>query len=117
MVIRDTAWLPEEPARCLLRHPGNQAACAWQRDAVTRSPSYPRADLAALSPRVEVIDLNDQICDGPTCPAVRRGVVVMYDRHHLTTTFSRLLAPDFWPAMERAAAEPRTRPMPIVPPI
>jgi hypothetical protein len=109
LVMRDTPWLPEEPARCLLRHPGDEAACAWRRDTVMRTPSYPQADLAALSPRVEVIDLNDQICDGPICPAVQQGAVVMYDQQHLTSTFARTLAPYFRPAMERAAAEPRER--------
>jgi peptidoglycan/LPS O-acetylase OafA/YrhL len=108
LVIRDTPWLPEEPARCLLRHPRNEDACVWRRESVSRASSYPRADLAALSPRVEIIDLTDQICDGSICPAVRRGAVVMYDQQHLTTTFSRILAPHFWPVMRRAAVEPRS---------
>jgi peptidoglycan/LPS O-acetylase OafA/YrhL len=95
VVMRDTPQLPRTSARCLLRNPGAEDACRWERHRVLDEASDPSVELADLFSRVEHVDLSDSICDAAWCPAVVDGVVVMYDTHHLSATFVRRLTSQF----------------------
>ena len=67
--------------------------CAVARSgAITTDP----AEVAAArlhSPRVQVVDLNDFICDSRLCYPVVGGALVYKDLHHLTTVFDTTLGP------------------------
>ena len=52
-----------------------------------------------------LIDMNDLICTGETCPAVIGGVVVYRDPTHLTGTFARTMAPELGDRLEASLAE------------
>lgn len=56
--------------------------------------------------RVEVVDLNDRICDGERCESVVGGVVVYFDASHLTATYARTLAPAFDEALREVGLLP-----------
>jgi hypothetical protein len=87
MVVGDVPYLPEAAPDCIAA----QGAC-----------SYPRADVldghsdalarAAHDLGVPVIDLTPYLCT-TSCDAVIGGLIVYQDRHHLTVTFARTLAP------------------------
>ncbi|MER7796516.1 acyltransferase family protein [Microbacterium sp. NPDC096154] len=61
--------------------------CAW------RPPTDDWLVDAAITAGVPVIDLWDILCADGTCHALIGGAVVYFDDTHLTTTFSRTLAP------------------------
>jgi hypothetical protein len=42
---------------------------------------------------VQLLDMTDEVCPVPACPAVRQTMIVYRDRTHLTGTFARSLAP------------------------
>lgn len=42
---------------------------------------------------VELLDLTDKFCVAGTCHALIGGVVVYFDSSHITSTYSRALAP------------------------
>ena len=44
-------------------------------------------------PGVHILDLTDQICPAPVCPAILHNVLIYRDRTHLTGTFAGSLAP------------------------
>ncbi|MEP3656154.1 MAG: acyltransferase family protein [Litorimonas sp.] len=44
-----------------------------------------------LYPQAIIADLNDNICQPDTCPAVVGNILVYRDAHHLTATYSRTL--------------------------
>lgn len=57
---------------------------------------------AELEPRVEVLDFSDYFCMDGTCPAVVGNVLVYRDKHHISDTYMRTLAPIFGERIEAA---------------
>ncbi|NBU30838.1 MAG: hypothetical protein EBS41_04950 [Actinobacteria bacterium] len=56
------------------------------------------AQIASTIPGVAVADFTNQLC-GPApraCPVVLQGIVLYRDSNHITSTYSRLLAPLFY---------------------
>lgn len=87
VLIADTPRHKVEPAECIESDPD----CASPRAEVMR-PDPMIAALEGLStPRL--IDMNDALCTETQCPIVVGNVVVWRDTHHLTATYSRMLAP------------------------
>jgi hypothetical protein len=97
IVIRDTPKIHFDTLDCVTRahahHQQAGAACAVARSgAISRDP----AEVAAArlhSRRIQVVDLNDFICDSALCYPVVGGVLVFKDVHHLTTVFDTTLGP------------------------
>ncbi|NBU31349.1 MAG: hypothetical protein EBS41_07635, partial [Actinobacteria bacterium] len=59
------------------------------------------AATAAKISGVSVLDLTPALC-GPApqpCDVVRQGMVLYRDSNHITATYSRLLAPNFYPLL------------------
>ena len=64
-------------------------------------------DIAIAHPELtRYVSLADFLCDRTTCHAVVGGVVVYTDSHHLTTSFSRSLAPYLGPEVQRLVDQP-----------
>lgn len=77
-------WVP----RCIRQH----ADCSITRaafDAHARPILVNLRGLAAEYPNVEVIDLTDYLCTATRCEAVRGGVPVYWDTHHVTASVAR----------------------------
>ena len=68
-------------------------ACSDSRSAWVRPDPMAEAAKAMDSPDVRVADLTDRFCSDTRCPTVVGGVIVFFDDHHLTRTYSRSLAP------------------------
>jgi hypothetical protein len=60
--------------------------------------------IGSLDPRVQVVDLAPDICEGGICKAVQNGEVEYRDEHHLTASAAILLAPKFVEILKHAAA-------------
>lgn len=90
--IRDTPRWMKDPVDCLWANSDNMSVCS-----VERSKSLADADPAALRgdlpSNVTLLDVDELICDGGTCPAVIGDVVVYWDLSHLSATFAASLAP------------------------
>ena len=93
VVIADTPRADPRYLDCL-------AAGGGRRCDRRRSLAIPavRPDLlAAADVDTQVLNLDDRICRGSTCPVVLDGRVVYRDRHHVTASFSATLADAFAP--------------------
>ncbi|CAN5202391.1 acyltransferase family protein [soil metagenome] len=100
VLIKDTPVLPEEPLLCLVRNPGHEELCTWPAVSVLSSDAY-IPDLTDFGGRVEILDLNGEICPGGACHAVADGKVIFYDQSHITATFSRRLSATFMEVFRR----------------
>lgn len=89
VVIADTPWMPFTPIDCLAVSP--PSSCLAPRAKVVAPPQLTEA--AQGMPNVRVVDLTDAMCDENDCHSVVGNVIVWRDRHHMTTAFSRMLAP------------------------
>lgn len=83
--LRDNPWFGFDVAQCVSSAAAPWARCGRPRDEVLRATS-PTAGVDA--PNVHFADLTDLYCDDAFCPAVRDGILVYRDRHHLTTTYT-----------------------------
>jgi peptidoglycan/LPS O-acetylase OafA/YrhL len=91
VVLHDTPRPGFDVADCLSRWGSDPAHCDAQRPAALAN----RTDLvgaAAGDEGVSSVDLTDDICLPTRCPAVRDGLAVFRDDHHLTVRWSRHLA-------------------------
>lgn len=86
---------------CVQQHQQDLSRCS-----VARSKAFERGDVtreaAAREPRVQVLDFSDQFCIAQRCPAVIGNVLVYRDKHHISDTYMRTLAPVFGQRLEAA---------------
>jgi hypothetical protein len=82
---------PANDPDCIAQSRAHDDPCAVARSAVVR-PSL-TATLAAAHPDVATeLPLTSYFCDAKKCHGLIGGVVVYFDSHHITTTYSRSLA-------------------------
>jgi peptidoglycan/LPS O-acetylase OafA/YrhL len=82
---------PAQDPQCIAESGASYDPCAVSRASVVRS--NPTMLLAQRNPQLaSYLSLTPFFCDATKCHALIGGVVVYFDSHHLTTTFSRSLA-------------------------
>ena len=91
-IIGETPRSAFDPPDCLSRHSDDALACATPlADAV--SAGWMAAEQAsAAEAGVRYVDTTLLVCPSEPCPAVIGRVLVYRDPHHLTATFSAVLA-------------------------
>lgn len=83
---------PVDAPSCVAASAADVDPCARPRAGADVSNTL--VDIARAHPElVTYVPMSDFMCDATTCHAVEGGVVVYSDSHHLTTAFSRSLAP------------------------
>jgi len=87
VAIADTPRHKPDPTACL----DQPELCGTERSTGIRPD--PIVNAAQTHKPVHLIDMNDLICTAEFCPGVIGNVVVFRDAHHLTATYSRMLAP------------------------
>ena len=90
--IRETPMQPYDPIACLSAH--TVPAC---RQPLATSLLPPQMSLPSDSSNGHIVnfDLSLALCDERICPAVRHGMVVWRDRHHITNEYAEALSPLF----------------------
>lgn len=88
IAFRPTPRLRKPPADCL---PDRVDECDVPRSDALGHNVFELAESRLAN--VYVVDMTDGICDASTCSAVVGNIVVFRDRHHLTATYARALAP------------------------
>lgn len=96
VVIADTPRHEVDPAECLEKNPN----CASSRTSAVRPD--PMRNALKLMPDVSLVDMTDYLCTKEACPIVIGNIVVWRDDHHLTATYSRMLASALGEQIERS---------------
>ena len=92
---------------CVAAHSQNYAACSFQRAAAEeRGGTIAQEQAARAVPSVDVIDLNDWICNRDVCPPVVGDNLVYRDTHHLTVSFTSSLAEPLALWLDAIVADP-----------
>jgi peptidoglycan/LPS O-acetylase OafA/YrhL len=91
-VISDVPGMrPSDAPDCVGRHIDEYDPCSLPREKV--AVSNVMFDAALDHTGVTTVDLTDWLCDATKCHAIVGGVVVYFDSHHLTATYSRTISP------------------------
>ncbi|MDP2710829.1 MAG: acyltransferase family protein [Solirubrobacteraceae bacterium] len=108
VVIRDTPKIFADTVDCIERaiDAGERAGlrCAVPREAALEPDPQVVAARVANSPRMQVIDLNDVLCNERACFPVIGGVLVFKDAHHFTLIFAETLRQPLERVIRRATA-------------
>jgi peptidoglycan/LPS O-acetylase OafA/YrhL len=92
--VNDTPWHGTIVPECLSAHLDDPQACARTREAALLVPRRRQMVIdAAVARGVTVIDPVPWFCTATACPVVVGNVLVYKDRHHMTSAYSRVLAP------------------------
>ena len=104
LVIADTPWMSKDIPDCLSAPRFVPGACDTP---IARALRHSDSILLAMesNPDVAFINFNDQICEDGNCPAIRDDVILWRDRHHLTATYARSLAPLLEPVIKKSLAD------------
>lgn len=88
--IRDNPWFEVGVPDCVQMNGPDSSRCGK-----TRATALGADPLSAGPPlaRVHYLDLTSHLCTKAFCPSVAGNVVMYSDRHHITTTYMRTLAP------------------------
>ncbi|MCC3296775.1 acyltransferase family protein [Arthrobacter caoxuetaonis] len=91
------------------RHTVNMATCPedYGVDSATCNPDYesvraaesPLLEMGAMLPAMRLLDVDDLVCPGGTCPAVIGNVRVYLDENHISATYARSMAPALMPRL------------------
>ena len=94
VVLRDVPSTGDQSIPdCLSTNVGNPIACARPRSEAVQPDAMTVAAQQVSSNLVQLVDLSDQFCDRSRCYAAVGGAIVYADTNHITTQFSRSLAP------------------------
>ncbi|RSM67468.1 acyltransferase [Actinoplanes sp. ATCC 53533] len=92
--IADTPWQAGSAPDCLSAHPDEPSACVRDREAAVNLPGRRKlVEDAARAGGASIIDPAPWFCTATWCPSVIGNILVYRDQHHITTAYSRLLAP------------------------
>ena len=98
---------PYSDPECIAQSTARYDPCAMKRSAVV-VPNFMTTLAIANHQLADYVRLAQYFCDASRCHGLIGGVIVYFDSHHLTTTFSRSLAP-YLGAQIAAALPPRAR--------
>jgi peptidoglycan/LPS O-acetylase OafA/YrhL len=107
IVIRDVPRTGFDVPSCLSRNAARlpfSRPCTYDRATSLSRSAVAAQDAAARGLPVQLIDMNDQLCDAPRCDVVRNGAIVFTDDNHLTASFSRSIAPTLGARVSRVLA-------------
>jgi hypothetical protein len=100
LVVGDTPGTKPVPApECVYLHRGDDDPCATGPASALEDGNI-EAATARETPGVEFLSLLPYVCDAAGCHVVIGGVVVYFDDHHLSSSFSLSLAPYLGRALE-----------------
>jgi hypothetical protein len=83
----------------VVQHPEELDSCGAPESKAFEANDYTLA-AAKIEPRVALLDFSDQFCADGFCPAVIGNVLVYRDKHHVSDTYIRTLAPVFGERLE-----------------
>lgn len=105
LVLRDTPYAEiENVPECVETNMGDLTQCDGPLDRIVPDPL---ADVALQleSKSLKVLDLTNRICSADTCYSVVGGIIVYFDRGHLSATFARTLENDIKTELDLLMAE------------
>ncbi len=89
--IQHTPWQQQDVPRCMARRGASVESCSASEDVAIYPGTIARA--VAMDPSIELIETLPYFCQAGTCPVVIGGVLVYRDKHHLSATYAKTLAP------------------------
>lgn len=92
VAVRDTPWMRFDVAECVEVQGKDSERCQRPREKMLLPEDPARAAAAGVG-NVNLLDLSRFFCTERTCLAVAGNVMIYNDKHHISATYMRTLAP------------------------
>jgi peptidoglycan/LPS O-acetylase OafA/YrhL len=89
VVIPDTPMMPKSTLKCV-QH-GQKCTSYTRAESLNRRD--PLLEAAQSSADVTLMNMNDAICNAPTCNAIVGNIIVFRDFDHISSSYARSIAP------------------------
>lgn len=100
MAVRDNPRMEEDTPLCI-EEKGSIEECSVSRDEAL-ADVVPWENTEGIPDNVTFVDLSDYFCGEEVCEPVIGNVIVYRDKHHLSTAYSKTLAPALKEPIEEA---------------
>lgn len=91
LAIRDTPWMNFDVAECVTIKGADAIGCRRSRSSMLSSVNP--AEYLKKSDLIQHVDMSDKFCDDVWCYPVTGNVLMYFDKHHMTATYGKTLAP------------------------
>ena len=91
LAIRDTPWMNFDVAECVTIKGADAIDCRRSRSAMLSSVNP--AKYLKASDLIAHVDMSDRFCDDVWCYPVTGNVLMYFDKHHMTATYGKTIAP------------------------
>ena len=100
--ISDTPYLPQSAPDCVAGHLSDVGSCTTKQSEATVLPAIKAAELRlANQEQINSIDPTSWFCAPKVCPVIVGNILVYHDKSHMTTEWSRFIAPALDNAISR----------------
>jgi hypothetical protein len=94
IAIKEGPEMPVAVHDCVASHPSDyMSACSTPAAKAITKDSPMTYATAQMGGKVPLVDMNSLTCGPTVCPPVVGNVLVFFDQHHMTSTYSQTLAP------------------------
>ncbi|CAG9620184.1 acyltransferase family protein [Sutcliffiella rhizosphaerae] len=90
--IRDNAWFDIDVPSCVEENGSDSLECSLERNTALPTES-PFSKLNYVPENVHYADFTDYLCEKDYCKPVRGNVLIYRDKHHITATYVKTMAP------------------------
>ncbi|SDD03694.1 acyltransferase family protein [Auraticoccus monumenti] len=104
VALANTPWHTQDVPDCLAANERSPGVCATPREQALTTAGREQQEATQLATQVPLVDMNRWICPREACSPVIGGVITFRDRHHITATYARTLAPMLHRELERSGA-------------
>ena len=94
IIVEDVPNFGYDPVVCLSQNLQSAKKCDGEISKVLSSEQIEEEEKAAIASGAKYFKIDEWLC-GKTCPAIQGNTLVYRDSHHLTASFSKLMAPIF----------------------
>ncbi|MGH8793028.1 MAG: acyltransferase family protein [Stackebrandtia sp.] len=98
LAVRDNPWSEFDVKECVEMKLPDVESCGQSRADALKETSPTEAH-EGTAPNLSFLDMSDYFCDESRCPPIIGNILVYYDRHHISATYMRSLAPMAEPAV------------------
>jgi peptidoglycan/LPS O-acetylase OafA/YrhL len=102
--IEETPTISFNPPDCVAKYGESSAKCEEPASSAIHSDTPTVQATRLMDGKVKLVDMNQFICGPTECPSVVGNVLVYFDEHHLTSNYSRTMAPYLAPRLFSSSA-------------
>jgi peptidoglycan/LPS O-acetylase OafA/YrhL len=102
--IEETPIMSFNPPDCVAKYGASSSECEEPMAKATESDPPTVRATQLMHGKVKLIDMNKFVCDPTECPSVVGNILIYFDEHHMTSSYSKTMTPYLTPLLFSSSA-------------